>query len=91
MNGWINADSPVVQSSAGVLAALHSDHEQREEQEEHGHAEANAVHGLVANQHITVHVTLHARDRRADPSFTETGNLQQHMTTHAVMKCQDTT
>lgn len=54
---------PIVQRSSGVLAALDFDHEQREEEKEHGHAEANAVHSLVANQHITVHVTLHARNR----------------------------
>lgn len=74
----MDADSPVVQSSSGVLATLDFDHKQREEQEEHGHAEANAVHSLVADQHVTVHMTLHARNRRTHPSFTEAWNLQQH-------------
>lgn len=60
------------------MATPDFDHEQREEQEEHGHPEANAVNRLVANQHITVHMTLHTRNRRTHPSFTETWNLQQH-------------
>lgn len=77
MDEWMDADSPIVQSSSGIVAALHSDHKQREEQEEHGHSEANTIHCLVANQHVTVHVTLHAGNRRAHPSFTETWNLQQ--------------
>lgn len=75
---WMDSDSPIVQCCSGVLAALNFDHEQREEQEEHGHAEANAVHSLVANQHIAVHMTLHTGNRRAHPSFTETWNLQRH-------------
>ena len=54
---------PVVQRSPRVLAAADLDHEQREEQEEHGHAEAGAVHRLVAHQHGTVHVALHPRQR----------------------------
>lgn len=66
-----------MQRSSGVLAALDFDHEQREEEEKHGHAEANAVHGLVADQHVTVDVALDTRDRRAHPSFTKTRNLQQ--------------
>lgn len=75
----MDADSPIVQCSPGILAALHFDHEQREEKEEHGHPKANAVHSLVADQHIAVHVTLHAGYRRAHTSFTETRNLQQHV------------
>lgn len=66
-----------MQRSSGVLAALHFDHQQREEEEKHGHAEADAVHGLVAHQHVTVDVTLDARKRGTHPSFTETRNLQQ--------------
>lgn len=56
-------DSPIVHCSSGVLAALDFDHKQREEQKEHGHSKANTVHSLVANQHITVHMALHARNR----------------------------
>ena len=70
--------SPVVQCGSGVLTAPDFDHEQGEEQEEHGHAEADAVHSLIANQHITVHMPLHTRDGGAHPPFTETWNLQQH-------------
>lgn len=61
--GCKDFDLPIVQRSSRVLAALDFDHKQRKEQKEHGHAEANTVHSLVANQHITVHVTLHARNR----------------------------
>lgn len=78
VQGSMDSDSPIVQRSSGVLAALDFDHEQREEQEEHGHSKANAVHSLVANQNITVHMTLHTGNRRAHPSFTETWNLQRH-------------
>lgn len=52
-----------MQRSSRVLTALDFDHEQREEEEKHGHAEANAVHSLVADQHVTVDVTLDARNR----------------------------
>lgn len=68
---------PIVQCGPWVLAALDFDHEQREEQEEHGHAKANTVHSLVANQNITVHVTLHTGNRRAHPSFTKPWNLRE--------------
>lgn len=56
----MNVDSPVVQCSSRVVATLDLYHEQREEQEEHGHAEANTVHSLIADKHVTVHMTLHA-------------------------------
>lgn len=78
---WVDTDSPVVQRSTGVLAALDFDHQQREKKEEHGHAEANTVHSFVAHQHVTVYVTLHARNGRAHPPFTETRDLQQHKNT----------
>lgn len=51
-----------MQRSSGVSAALDFDHEQRKEKEKDGHAEANAVHRLVADQHVAVHVALHARN-----------------------------
>lgn len=66
-----------MQRSSGVLAALDFDHQQREEEEKHGHAEANAIHGLVADQHVTVDVALNTRNRGTHPSFTETRNLEQ--------------
>lgn len=50
---------PIVYSSSGILATLDFDHEEGEEQEEHCHAEADTVHSLVANQDITVDMTLH--------------------------------
>lgn len=71
-----------MQCGSGVLAALDFDHDEGEEQEKHGHAETDPVHGLVANQHITVHVTLHTGNRGPHPTLTETWNLQQeHKTT----------
>jgi len=70
-------NSPVVQRRPGVVAALHLDHEQREEQEEQRHAEADAVHRLVADQHVAVHVALDARDGRARAAYAETRNLQR--------------
>lgn len=61
--------------SSRVLAAFHFDHEQREEQEEDGHGEADAVHGPVAHQHVTVDVAAHTRDRGGHTLFTEAWNL----------------
>lgn len=75
-SGQTDGHSPIVQPSSRVLAALHFDHEERKEQEEHGHAKANTVHSLVTNQHVTVHVTLNTGDGRAHPSFTEPWDLQ---------------
>lgn len=83
-----HADSPVVECSTGVFTALDFDHEQREKQEEHSHSEANTVHGLVANQHITVHMSLHTRNRRTPPSFTETWNLEQHKKRQCIQVCR---
>lgn len=60
---------------SGVLAALHLDHEQSEEQEERSHGEADAVHGPVAHQHVTVDVAPHTRKRRAHAVLTEAWNL----------------
>lgn len=51
---------------SGILAALDLDHEEGEEKEEHGHAEAHAVHGLVADEDVTVHMA----------SFTKPRNLE---------------
>lgn len=53
---------PVVYCSSRILATLDLDHNEGEEQEEHGHAKADAVHSLVADQDITVHMTLHTWD-----------------------------
>lgn len=35
---------PVLDGGSGVLAAVHSDHDDGEEEEEAGHGEAHAVH-----------------------------------------------
>lgn len=71
----VESDSPIMYSSSGVLAALHFNHKQREEQEEQSHAKANAVHGPVANQHVTVHMAPHTRKRGTHPIFTKAWNL----------------
>lgn len=44
---------PIVHCSSRITAALHFDHQQREEKIEHGQAEAQAVHSFVADQDIT--------------------------------------
>lgn len=77
-DGREDSDSPIVKCSSGVQAAFNFDHEQREEQEEHGHTKTNTVYSLVANQHITVNVSLHTRNWRAHSSLTKTRNLKQH-------------
>ena len=53
---------PVVYCSSRILATLDLDHKEGEEQEEHRHAEADTVHSLVADQDITVDMTLHTWD-----------------------------
>lgn len=77
-DGQEDSDSPIVKCGPGVQAAFNFDHEQREEQEEHGHAKTDTVHSLVADQHITVNVALHNRNRRARSSLTKTRDLKQH-------------
>lgn len=71
----VHTYSPVVDGSSGVLAALHFDHEQREEQEEDGHSEADAIDGPVAHQHVTVNMSGHTGQRRGHALFTEAWNL----------------
>lgn len=63
-------------SGSWVLAALDLHHDEREEQEEHGHSKAHAIHGLIPNQHIAVHVTFDPWDGRPHSSFTKAWNLQ---------------
>lgn len=75
----MHSSSPVMESSSGVLAAPHFDHEQREEQEKDSHGEADAVHGPVANQHVTVDVAPNAREGRGHAVFTEAWNLSKRM------------
>lgn len=63
-----------------IFAALNLDHDKREQKEEHGHAKAHAVHGLVAHQHVAVHMSLYAWDRGSHSSLTKTWYLQtQHI------------
>lgn len=66
--------------SSWILAALNLDHEEREQEEEHGHAKAHTVHGLVTHQNVTVHMTLYAGDRGSHSSFTKAWNLQSNTT-----------
>jgi len=68
---------PVVQRGPWVPAAADLDHEQGEEQEEHGHAEAGAVHRLVAHQHVAVHMTLDPGHGRPHPAFAEARDLHR--------------
>lgn len=67
---------PVVDGSTGVSAVLDVNHQDGKPQEPHAHAEADAVHCLVAHEHLTVDIGLHARDRGAGPVFTEARDLQ---------------
>lgn len=52
---------PILDGGSGVFAAAHSDHDDGEEEEEAGHGEAHAVHGLVAHNDVTVDLVLYAR------------------------------
>lgn len=52
---------PILDGSSGVFAAAHLDHDDGEEEEEAGHGEAHAVHGLVAYNDVTVDLVLYAR------------------------------
>lgn len=69
------AHKPVLDVSSGVLAAAHADHNDGEEEEEAGHGEAHAVHGLVAHDDVTIHMVLHAGNTEA--ALTETWNLTE--------------
>lgn len=63
--------------SSGVSAVLDVNQQDGKPQEPHAHAEADAVHCLVAHEHLTVDIGLHARDRGAGPVFTEARDLQR--------------
>lgn len=67
---------PVVDGCTRVSAVLGVDHQNGEHQEPHAHAEAEAVHGLVAHEHVAVDVRLDARDGGACAIFTEARNLE---------------
>lgn len=67
---------PVVDGCTRVSAVLGVDHQNGEHQEPHAHAEAEAVHGLVAHEHVAVDVGLDARDGGACAIFTEARNLE---------------
>lgn len=69
---------PVVDSSTGVFAVLDVKHKNGKTQEPHTHAEADAVHCLVAHKHFTVEIRLNFGDRRACSIFTEAWDLQKH-------------
>lgn len=71
-----NAYIPVMHSSSWVLAALDLYHDEREEQEEHGHPKTHTIHSLIAHQHIAIHMTFDSRDGRPHSSFTKAWNLQ---------------
>lgn len=49
---------PILDGGSRVFAAAHSDHDDGEEEEEAGHGEAHAVHGLVAHNDVTVDFVL---------------------------------
>lgn len=66
---------------ARVSAVLGVDHQNGEDQEPHAHAEAEAVHGLVAHEHVAVDVGLDARDGGARAIFTEARNLESQRPT----------
>lgn len=58
------------------MATLDLHHEEGEEEIEHGHTEAHAVHSLVADEDITIHMTFDPREGRPHPSLTEPWDLQ---------------
>jgi len=64
-----------VDGGSGVSAVLDVNHKNGEPQEPHTHAKADAVHCLVAHEHLTVYVGLQAGER--SPVFTEAWDLQQ--------------
>lgn len=66
---------------SGVSAVLGVNREKGEAQEPHTHAKANAVHCLVAHEHLTVDVGLQAGDRRPGPVFTEARDLRHRVST----------
>lgn len=66
---------PIVHRCPWVVAALHFDHQQGEEKEEHGHTEAHTVHSFVTNEYIAIHVAMHTRNTCSHPSITKSGNL----------------
>lgn len=57
-----------------VLAAAHADHDDGEEEEEAGHGEAHAVHGLVAHDDVTVDLVSY--EGYTGSAQTETWNLR---------------
>ena len=72
--------------STGVSVVLDVKHQNREPQEPHTHAEADAVHGLVAHKHVTVDISLQAGVSRAGPVVTEARDLQQITGGHISIK-----
>lgn len=74
---------PILDGGSGVLAAAHSDHDDGEEEEEASHGEAHAVHRLVADHDVTVHLVLQARYGSA--TDTETRNLTEWEHTKEIM------
>lgn len=56
--GWRRYE-PILDGRSRVLAAAHADHDDGEEEEEAGHGEAHAVHGLVAHDDVTVHLVIY--------------------------------
>lgn len=64
---------PILDGRSRVLAAAHADHDDGEEEEEAGHGEAHAVHGLVAHDDVTVHLVIYKG--YTGSAKTETWNL----------------
>lgn len=73
---------PILDGGSVVLAAAHSDHDEREEEEEAGHGKAHAVHWLVAYDYITVHAARYGR-----AACTETRNLMTQK--HTEIVCEE--
>lgn len=67
---------PVVDGCTWISAVLGVDHQNGEHQEPQAHAEAEAVHGLVAHEHVAVDVSLDTRERGASAVLTEARNLE---------------
>jgi len=80
---WGEQYQPVLDGGSGVLAAAHEDHDDGEEEEEAGHGEAHAVHRLVADNDVAVHLVVDARYGRA--TETETWNLTVWSTQKEIM------
>lgn len=59
-HAFTTQDKPVLDGSSGIFAAAHSDHYDGEEKEKASHGEAHAVHRLVADNDVTVHLVRYA-------------------------------